>query len=81
MLHVKHCGIDMNFINKVLETEEFKKEYENLKEITKGKLVIGSSDQMSPLSGISEKFAGYNKFLEKFPDYRGKVLLIQVRDI
>ena len=78
MLHVRHCGIDIDYLHNEINTEEFRKEYNKLKNLTKGKLVIGSSDNLSFLAGISEKLTGYKKFLERFSNYRGKTVLVQV---
>jgi len=61
MIHIKHCGIDEEVISEVLESEGFKKEYERLKELTRGKIIVGSFDRLSVFSGIPEKLTGYKK--------------------
>jgi len=77
IVHVKHCGVDINFLTRMIETDKFKKKYERMKELTKGKLVIGSTDKLSPLSGIPEKLAGYRRCLEHY-NPKSKLMLIQV---
>ena len=78
MVKVQHCGVDMKFMKEMIETEAFKKEYERMKEQYKGKYVLGSTDRLSPLSGVAEKLSGYKKLLEKFPDRKKNAVLIQV---
>jgi trehalose-6-phosphate synthase len=78
MVYARHSGIDLDFIKECLNTDKFKAEYEKIKEQCKNKYVIGSVDRLSPLSGVIEKLAGYEKFLEKYPDLREGMILIQV---
>ena len=62
----------------MLNTDEFKTEYKKIKEICGDKFVLGSTDRLSPLSGVVEKLAGYKRFLAKYPEHSKKVMLIQV---
>jgi len=76
---VHHCGIDMKFMSEMLDTEEFRAEYAKMKEKYKDKFVLGATDRLSPLSGISEKFASYKKFIKDLgPDVKKPPVLIQV---
>ena len=78
MVYVRHCGIDLDFMKEMINSEKFKAEYNKLKEQCKDKFVIGSVDRLSPLSGVIEKFSVYKKLLERFPDSRKNSILIQV---
>lgn len=78
IIHVKHCGVDIEFLKRMVETDSFRKEYQRMKEITKDKVVIGSADKLSPLSGIPEKLAGYKKCLERYSNSKKNMILIQV---
>jgi len=78
MVYVRHSGIDLDFIKERLNTDKFKAEYEKIKEQCKNKYVIGSVDRLSPLSGVIEKLAGYEKYLERYPELRKDLILIQV---
>lgn len=78
MIHIKHCGVDAQEIGKVLESRAFREEYERLRELTEGKVVIGSFDSASPFSGIVEKLSGYTKYLDKFPKRAKELVFIQV---
>lgn len=78
MIYVRHCGVDVGFIKEILNSEKFKNEYDKVKKLVKEKCVIGSIDRRSPLSGVVEKFVGYKCFLERFPDFIKKSILIQV---
>lgn len=75
---MRHSGIDLDFIKERLTTDKFKSEYEKIKEQCRDKYVIGSVDRLSPLSGVIEKLEGYEKFLEKHPESRKNLILIQV---
>ncbi len=78
LVKVQHCGIDMHIMHDMLETKAFKSEYKQMKEVAGKRFAIGSTDRLSPLSGITQKLSGYKKFLAKFPEYKDKISLIQV---
>jgi trehalose-6-phosphate synthase len=40
-------------------------------------IVISSIDSFTPLSGFKTKLRGYQKFLQSYPNYRNKTVLIQ----
>ena len=40
-------------------------------------IVISSIDTFTPLSGFKTKLKGYQKFLQSYPNYRNKTVLIQ----
>lgn len=54
-------------------------QYEELKKLTAGKYILGSTDRLSPLSGVVEKLEGYKQFLAKNVGSKFKnALLVQV---
>jgi len=63
----------------MINSDEFRKQYNRLQAEYKGKFVIGSVDRLYPLSGVIEKFEGYQIFLSKYPQFREKTVLVQVK--
>ncbi len=61
----------------MLQSEKFLKEYRTLKSQCEGKFILGGIDRNSILSGITEKLVGYRHFVEKWPEDKDKVRLIQ----
>ena len=68
----------IGYIKKMIETEGFKKEYKKIRKELKGIKVIGSVERLSPVSGIREKFAAYNKYLHMYSDSMTDGKLVQV---
>lgn len=79
LVKVQHCGVDMDIMRQLLDSKAFKEEYKKMKETVDKQYVVGSIDRLSPLSGITQKLTAYKKFLAKFPEYKDKMSLIQVR--
>ena len=40
-------------------------------------IVISSIDTFYPLSGLKTKLRGYHQFMQKYPKYKNKLVLIQ----
>jgi trehalose-6-phosphate synthase len=78
LIHVKHTGVDIEYLKKMLKTTAFKKEYEKLRNEFKGKYVIGSIEDVPPISGLKEKFLGYEEYLEAVGNSDKKNVLVQV---
>ncbi|KAL1921421.1 uncharacterized protein VTP21DRAFT_11137 [Calcarisporiella thermophila] len=49
-----------------------------IREMYAGKKIIVARDKLDVVKGVKQKLAAFEKFLEDFPEWRGKVVLIQV---
>ncbi|KAI9294220.1 hypothetical protein K502DRAFT_292604 [Neoconidiobolus thromboides FSU 785] len=50
----------------------------SLKELYSGKKVIFGRDKLDQATGVLQKFKTYELFLQKYPEWQGKVVLVQV---
>eukprot|EP00830_Metopus_es_P006955 TRINITY_DN1658_c0_g2_i1.p1 TRINITY_DN1658_c0_g2~~TRINITY_DN1658_c0_g2_i1.p1 ORF type:complete len:988 (+),score=161.66 TRINITY_DN1658_c0_g2_i1:67-3030(+) len=71
---VNHAGVDIEYQKDMMKSEEFLKEYNQLAKSCQGKHVFGSIDRIHPLSGITQKIAGYKEFLKKHPSLNIKFI-------
>ncbi|KAL1925049.1 uncharacterized protein VTP21DRAFT_4703 [Calcarisporiella thermophila] len=49
-----------------------------IREMYAGKKIIVARDKLDVVKGVKQKLTAFEKFLEDFPEWRGKVVLIQV---
>lgn len=71
-------GIDYAKFHQALENPEIRKNVEGLKNTLGSKQVILSVDRLDYSKGISHRLRGYELFLERNPQWRGKVVLLLV---
>jgi trehalose-phosphatase len=71
-------GINLDATNVAREAPEITTLIENLKKSKKGKRIIVARDQLDNIRGVRQKLLAYELFLNKFPEWRNKVVLIQV---
>ncbi|KAL0219910.1 hypothetical protein P9112_005563 [Eukaryota sp. TZLM1-RC] len=75
-------GIDPQMFDvRHFEEEKAKQTFEELEKLRKrhkDKIVICGVDRLDYIKGIPFKLHGYRKFLQKYPEFRTKVVLIQV---
>ncbi len=71
-------GIDPNHFSKGLADVEVQKKLDDLKSAFLGKKIILGVDRLDYIKGLQNKFAAFSAFLGKYPDYKEKVVLIQV---
>jgi trehalose 6-phosphate synthase/phosphatase len=71
-------GIVPGSIERKLQSLEVSEIAEQLCEKYTGKMIIVSRDKVDPVKGIREKLLGFSQFLEDYPEWRGRVVLIQV---
>jgi trehalose-6-phosphate synthase len=77
MLRIGHVGIEKEYIDEQIITQEFTKHYSHFqRKKLEGKIVIGSVDYLHPISGISNKLRAYYNFLQENPKLRKQVILI-----
>ncbi|KAI1326254.1 glycosyltransferase family 20 protein [Xylariaceae sp. FL0255] len=71
-------GIDATKVENFAWSKEVTKKYEALKEIYKGKHIIVGRDRLDSVRGVAQKLGAFERFLELYPEWRDKVVLIQV---
>ena len=53
-------------------------QFVTLKQMYEGKKIIVGRDRLDTVRGVAQKFMAFERFLEMYPEWRGKVVLIQV---
>lgn len=71
-------GIDPVALNEHREEEDVKSWLEILREKYKGKKLIVARDKLDHIRGVRQKLLSYELFLNLNPEWRGKVVLLQV---
>jgi trehalose 6-phosphate synthase complex regulatory subunit len=79
-VHVNTCpmGIEPNAIDQQREAPEVKEWVRTIAEKYKGKRIIVARDKLDSIRGVRQKILSYELFLNKYPEYREKVVLIQI---
>eukprot|EP00347_Sterkiella_histriomuscorum_P019072 403343064 len=78
MLRIGHVGIEKEYIDEVLMTQDFSKYYgELLNPQYDGKIIIASVDYLHPISGIKCKLRALQQFLQDNEKRRKQIILIQ----
>jgi trehalose 6-phosphate synthase/phosphatase len=68
-------GIDYDRFSGKIDTEDFKKEYNELADNKNGTKMILSIDRLDYTKGIPQRLRAFEQFLEMNPEYTGKVRL------
>ena len=71
-------GIDPMRFSSSLYTSEVQARVEELKMLFRGRMVMLGVDRLDMVKGIPQKLLAYEKFLSDNPQWRDKVLLVQV---
>ncbi|KDN52245.1 glycosyltransferase family 20 protein [Tilletiaria anomala UBC 951] len=71
-------GIDAEKIAKDSMAPGVKPKIEVIKKMYEGKKIIVGRDKLDIVRGVLQKLQAFQKLLEEFPEWRGKVVLIQV---
>ena len=71
-------GIDADKIAKDCNAPGVKPKIEVIKAMYKDKKIIVGRDKLDIVRGVLQKLQAFRKLLEEFPEWRGKVVLIQV---
>jgi len=71
-------GIDFEHFTRILAEERVKKKVKEYREAFKNLYVIFSLDRLDYTKGIPQRLKAYELFLAKYPNYRGKVVLVLV---
>ncbi|XP_010480504.1 PREDICTED: probable alpha,alpha-trehalose-phosphate synthase [UDP-forming] 2 [Camelina sativa] len=71
-------GIDPDRFIRTCKLPEATQQINELKERFAGKKVILGVDRLDPIKGIPQKYLAFEKFLEENPNWRHKVVLVQI---
>lgn len=71
-------GIDAAKVENFAWTDAVKEKYDALKKLYAGKKIIVGRDRLDSVRGVSQKLQAFERFLEMYPEWREKVVLIQV---
>ncbi|KAL4907625.1 hypothetical protein BDW74DRAFT_111165 [Aspergillus multicolor] len=72
-------GIDAEAIQKIaFESPDTAKAVAGLQKLYAGKKIIVGRDRLDSARGVAQKLQAFETFLERFPEWRDKVVLIQV---
>ncbi|ORX39871.1 putative trehalose-phosphatase [Kockovaella imperatae] len=77
---VTHCpiGIDIKRVSHDRDSPGVAPKMEALKTLYKDKKIIIGREKLDPAKGVYNKLQAFEKLLEVYPEWRGKVVLIQV---
>lgn len=71
-------GIDATKVARLAWTDSVNEKYEALKKLYAGKKIIVGRDRLDSVRGVAQKLMAFERFLEMYPEWRDKVVLIQV---
>jgi trehalose 6-phosphate synthase/phosphatase len=71
-------GIDATKVASLAWTDSVNEKYEALKKMYAGKKLIVGRDRLDSVRGVAQKLRAFERFLENYPEWRDKVVLIQV---
>ncbi len=71
-------GIDYARYSDYMGDRSIQKEIESIKKSLSGKKMILSMDRLDFTKGIPERLEAFSRFLEKYPEFHGKVILFLV---
>ena len=71
-------GIDATKVASLAWTDSVNEKYQALKTMYAGKKLIVGRDRLDSVRGVAQKLMAFERFLELYPEWREKVVLIQV---
>ena len=71
-------GIDPERFTRALDTDEVQSNIAKLLNRYAGRKIMLGVDRLDMVKGIPQKLLAYEKFLEEHPEWRDKVLLVQI---
>ncbi|KAI9496750.1 glycosyltransferase family 20-domain-containing protein [Zychaea mexicana] len=71
-------GIDINALNKKRSAPEVLRSIDMLRDKYAGKKLIVARDKLDYIKGVRQKLLAFEQFLVRHPEWRGKVVLIQI---
>ncbi|KAK5122437.1 hypothetical protein LTR85_004021 [Meristemomyces frigidus] len=77
-VHCQPIGINPPAVEEARHKEDVQEWINVIQERYKGKQIIVARDKLDNVRGVRQKLLAYELFLNKYPEYREKVVLIQV---
>lgn len=77
-LGAQPVGVNVKKIKSILQSEDTRKVISSLKESTKGKTIVLSVERLDYVKGPLEKIRAFGEFLDEYPEFKGKVELINI---
>lgn len=72
-------GIDAQAVQKgAFDSPDIEKAMENIRRMYAGKKIIVGRDRLDSVRGVAQKLQAFEVFLERYPEWRNRVVLIQV---
>jgi trehalose-6-phosphate synthase len=78
IVHGFPLGIEADEWREKLQTEAAKEELASLQEAFMGQKILLGVDRLDYIKGIPQKLLAYDRFLTDHPEWRGKVVLVQL---
>jgi len=78
IIRIMHAGIDIDYIKSIIQIKEYNFNLERFKNISKNKFCLVSVDNPQDASGILFKLIAYKRFLDRFPEVRNGIILLQI---
>lgn len=75
---VTSMGIDVASMNERRELPEVKNRMQDLTEKFAGKHLVVARDKLDSIHGLKQKLRGFADFLLRYPEWVGKVILVQI---
>lgn len=77
-MSVNPLGINISKITSLAFSESVDKKYKELRKLFEGTKVVIGCDPMDRFGGVHKKLEAFQCFLERYPEWQGKVVLLQV---
>ncbi|CAK7236770.1 hypothetical protein SBRCBS47491_009750 [Sporothrix bragantina] len=71
-------GIDVAKVERLAWSDAVNEKYEALRNMYQGKKIIVGRDRLDSIRGVDKKLLAFETFLAKYPEWRDRVVLIQV---
>ncbi|KAK5993099.1 Trehalose-phosphatase [Cladobotryum mycophilum] len=71
-------GIDAAKVESAAWADAVNEKFYNLKKMYEGKKIIVGRDRLDSVRGVAQKLQAFERFLEMYPEWRERVVLIQV---
>ena len=80
MIRAFPIGVDHEYVERLSESKEVKEDMQSLKEefLINHDFVMLGLDRIDYTKGIPERLRAIDRFLEKYPEYKGKFVFIQM---
>jgi trehalose 6-phosphate synthase/phosphatase len=78
IIRIIHAGIDLDYIKSIIKKKEYTFNLEKFRAIADNRFSLVSVDHPQESSGLLFKLIAYKRFLDRFPEVRNSIVLIQI---